>query len=58
MLMLTPHPHPAPAQIQVSLETEEVEEVEEVGVTPELHLEEVVQESSGDWQCSMPGVFP
>ncbi|XP_046907292.1 zinc finger protein 236-like isoform X2 [Hypomesus transpacificus] len=28
------------------------------GQFPELHLEEVVQESSGDWQCSMPGVFP
>ncbi|XP_030637946.1 zinc finger protein 236 [Chanos chanos] len=26
--------------------------------TPELDLEEVVQESTGDWQCSIPNVFP
>lgn len=31
----------------------------EVDVPPELNdMEEVVQESSGDWHCGIPNVFP
>ncbi|KAL2084641.1 hypothetical protein ACEWY4_020159 [Coilia grayii] len=39
-------------------EEEEEEEEAEEEEAAELDLEEVVQESAPDWQCTIPGVFP